>query len=768
MEAIKVNLIPNGIPQMCHASQYDVGRQIRLDLFDGFTPYVIQSGDTFTLNVRKPDNHVITETVTGTEGNTYLVIETTEQMTAVMGKNLCEIRVENGGDNIGSLNFIMQVEKDVIANGIPSESVIEDLDALVDEAVEVSLSNYYTKEETDEKVSGLIDDESAADDKTWSSEKVESEITPLNNALGDNVSLVGNPIAFTDDAEHNATASVEGATQIVNYGKQMFYANAWSSIASVSNGVITFDGTVATSSANNFITVPFLPKGKYTIKIEAMDDIAKYCRFAFRAKNNSAITDTNAYLALPYTVTMNPQEDVCKMSAVVKHENSDTSSVGAIRITINRGETVGNYEAFNGGIYSVGETIKTIEGSNYLVADTANDITLTYQKLIKVSALEERISQNESDIAEINSKDIVKFNNDVLSDVNACSSYGLTALGTNLPLHTLSILFMTDIHSYDFEEVKNAIEYLNAIESVDIGICLGDMAPSKYTDSATGFVSAVQGSNKPFYTIYGNHDIGNNKSLADSTTVANAFNKWVKDTTSIENLSTPYYKVDFADYKLTAIFLNNYDVPDTTAGNAYTVSRGAEVVSQTQVDWLLGVLDNVPTDYTVIIFRHSFPDSNTRVDCNFSMHGSVLQGNGVACYSDLIPDIINAWKNGTALSKTYAPNISDVTGSITINHDFTSRGSGKFACYVVGHSHRDVVAKSTTYNDQIVIGFEATSYTNYINNGGDLPRVANEKSHDAITVLSVDPTTKLIKMVRVGSNKTVRMVDRTIIAIPYT
>lgn len=149
MEAIKVNLIPNGIPQTCHASQYDEGRQIRLDLFDGFTPYVIQSGDTFTLNVRKPDNHVITETVTGTEGNTYLIIETTEQMTAVMGKNLCEIRVENDGDNIGSLNFIMQVEKDVIADGIPSESVIEDLEALVAEALG---DDYYTKSEVDSAI----------------------------------------------------------------------------------------------------------------------------------------------------------------------------------------------------------------------------------------------------------------------------------------------------------------------------------------------------------------------------------------------------------------------------------------------------------------------------------------------------------------------------------------------------------------------------------------------------------------------------------------
>ena len=161
MEAIKVNLIPNGIPEACHASQYDEGRQIRLDLFDGLTPYTIQAGDTFTLNVRKPDNHVITQTVTGTEGNSYLVIETSEQMTAVTGENLCEIRLENGGDNIGSLNFIMQVEKDVIANGIPSESVIEDLDTLVVEAVG---DNYYTKSEVDALIENVEDNTRIVDE----------------------------------------------------------------------------------------------------------------------------------------------------------------------------------------------------------------------------------------------------------------------------------------------------------------------------------------------------------------------------------------------------------------------------------------------------------------------------------------------------------------------------------------------------------------------------------------------------------------------------
>lgn len=174
MEAIKVNLIPNGIPEACHASQYDEGRQIRLDLFDGLTPYTIQAGDTFTLNVRKPDNHIITQTVTGTEGNTYLVIDTTEQMTAVTGENLCEIRLENGGDNIGSLNFIMQVEKDVIANGIPSESVIEDLEALVVEAVG---DNYYTKSEVDALIEGVEDNTHIVDEASGSIARFNTDLT---------------------------------------------------------------------------------------------------------------------------------------------------------------------------------------------------------------------------------------------------------------------------------------------------------------------------------------------------------------------------------------------------------------------------------------------------------------------------------------------------------------------------------------------------------------------------------------------------------------
>ena len=147
IESINLNLIPNGVNPVCHVSQYDAGRQIKINLFEGINPYTIQSGDSFTLNVRKPDNTIVTTSVSGTQGYTYIMISTTEQIAAVVGENLCELKITNGSTVIGTLNFIMLVERDVLADGIPSQSVIEDLDERIAEAIG---DNYYNKSETDD------------------------------------------------------------------------------------------------------------------------------------------------------------------------------------------------------------------------------------------------------------------------------------------------------------------------------------------------------------------------------------------------------------------------------------------------------------------------------------------------------------------------------------------------------------------------------------------------------------------------------------------
>lgn len=174
MEIIKLNLIPSGVNPTCHCSQYDNGRVIRIELFDGLTPYVLQSGDTVTLNVRKPDNTIVTASVTATQGNNYVDIVTTEQICACVGYNLCDLTITNGLKVIGTLNFIMQVERDVLADGIPSQSVIEDLDELVQEAVG---DQYYTKTETDAALA-LKANQSDVDN-------IDDEVADLYSQLGE-------------------------------------------------------------------------------------------------------------------------------------------------------------------------------------------------------------------------------------------------------------------------------------------------------------------------------------------------------------------------------------------------------------------------------------------------------------------------------------------------------------------------------------------------------------------------------------------------------
>ena len=135
MENFNLNMIPSGVSPVCHVSQYDNGRQIKINLFSGTLPYELASGDTVTLNLRKPDNTIITASVTATQGDDYVIITTTEQMTAVVGETLGELKITNGSNVIGSLNFVMLVERDVLADGVASESVIKDLNVKVAEAV---------------------------------------------------------------------------------------------------------------------------------------------------------------------------------------------------------------------------------------------------------------------------------------------------------------------------------------------------------------------------------------------------------------------------------------------------------------------------------------------------------------------------------------------------------------------------------------------------------------------------------------------------------
>ena len=191
MEIIKLNIIPSGVNPTCHASQYDEGRVIRVELFEGLTPFTLQANDELGLSIRKPDDKIVTMLVENTEDN-YVDIVTTKQACAVVGANLCELTIKRSSVTIGTLNFYMQVERDPLADGDDSESEIRDLQERVNACVEIALEDLY------DGTSVLFDAEPVLDHDepyTVTSNGIAQAFGAVNTALGgkvDNSTLTAN------------------------------------------------------------------------------------------------------------------------------------------------------------------------------------------------------------------------------------------------------------------------------------------------------------------------------------------------------------------------------------------------------------------------------------------------------------------------------------------------------------------------------------------------------------------------------------------------
>lgn len=134
MEVINLNLIPTGALPVVHASQYDEGRTFRANLMDGSTVYTLDGTETLECDVKKPDGNIVTVAVTNTS-DSYVEIDTTLQMCACAGESLAELHITKGAQEIGTLNFILAVERSPLEGGIQSDSGIHNLQTQIGEAV---------------------------------------------------------------------------------------------------------------------------------------------------------------------------------------------------------------------------------------------------------------------------------------------------------------------------------------------------------------------------------------------------------------------------------------------------------------------------------------------------------------------------------------------------------------------------------------------------------------------------------------------------------
>ena len=197
---------------------------------------------------------------------------------------------------------------------------------------------------------------------------------------------------------------------------------------------------------------------------------------------------------------------------------------------------------------------------------------------------------------------------------------------------------------------------------------------------------------------------------------------------------------------------NNYTMP------YYKSGRAARVIRKEQAEWLVNTLKSTPDEYGVIIATHNpaMLNSTNQINSKFAVdtaYKGVTQGQ-YAMETDLISEIVNAFIKKIQLSlkvvmksanwyKADASymNILGDTGekyAYQIEADFSHIQNCYFACYVGGHSHKDLVFKHDTYESQYGINPVCASTDSGNRGQADIVNInVDSLNYDALTCISV-------------------------------
>lgn len=142
-QTIYLNMIPGSVCPVIHVSQYDTDENaLVFNLYQGSVPFT--SGTTATIEGTKQDKTGFTYAASYSDN--MVVADLTEQMTAVSGAVMCEIRITDGSNTVGTQNFILMVEPAALANDtVISDTDIPLLQQAIDAAaqVETTTSKFY-------------------------------------------------------------------------------------------------------------------------------------------------------------------------------------------------------------------------------------------------------------------------------------------------------------------------------------------------------------------------------------------------------------------------------------------------------------------------------------------------------------------------------------------------------------------------------------------------------------------------------------------------
>ena len=192
MEVFNLNIRPGKTCPVIHCSQFDKGRTFRANLYDGSEVFTLTAAETLSVIEKKSDGNMVTIGVTNTS-DSYVEFATTEQMTALAGPQICELRIVEGDTLIGSANFILDCEESP-DTGIESESEIHNLETQIQDINEQIVPDMVAEEVSNQYDSSnvIFDDHPTEGHGTGyvvKSENVPDELYDLDDVNIDDESL---------------------------------------------------------------------------------------------------------------------------------------------------------------------------------------------------------------------------------------------------------------------------------------------------------------------------------------------------------------------------------------------------------------------------------------------------------------------------------------------------------------------------------------------------------------------------------------------------
>ena len=276
-----------------------------------------------------------------------------------------------------------------------------------------------------------------------------------------------------------------------------------------------------------------------------------------------------------------------------------------------------------------------------------------------------------------------------------------------------TLLHFSDIHA-DYANIDRIVKYNNYLGGrVADAVCTGDMVRLKYSD---GFDWWSKFGAQAVLTCIGNHDCteGSGSYMQSDHTQAELYAQYIEpfltywkepDTSVSSQENKSYYYKDYTYYKIRLIAINDY-------------LTGSEATEQNA--WLQTALaDAIINGYSVIILTHQFGKNLTKLQCTFTSQSNIGEDSNIEAYKSSVQSFI---ENG-----------------------------GDFVCWLCGHTHRDYILKSTVYPTQLFLCV-TTAQANEIQSSEAI-RPYGDKAQDAFNLVSIDRTSKIIKIVRVGQDK---------------